>query len=106
MTRKKPRAERGGEYNQSRAECDAEYRHQVDTVVEGIGINRITQNFSMGMGIIDDAVRVTDEEAVAMSRYLVQKDGLWLGSSSACNLVASIRLAKRMPSGSRIVTIL
>lgn len=81
-------------------------RHQVDTVVEGIGINRITQNFSMGLDVIDDAVRVSDEEAVAMSRYLVQKDGLWLGSSSACNLVASVRLAKRLSSGSRIVTIL
>lgn len=41
-----------------------------------------------------------------MSRYLVAHDGLFLGSSSACNLVASIRLAKTMPKGSRIVTIL
>lgn len=41
-----------------------------------------------------------------MSRYLVQHDGLYLGSSSACNLVACVRLAKRLGSGSRIVTIL
>lgn len=32
-------------------------RHQVDTVVEGIGINRITQNFAMGLDIVDDAYR-------------------------------------------------
>lgn len=56
--------------------------------------------------MIDDAYRVTDEEAVAMSRWLVERDGLWLGSSSACNLVASVRLAKRLSNGSRIVTIL
>lgn len=81
-------------------------RHQVDTVVEGIGINRITQNLSKGLDIIDDAYRISDVEAVAMSRWLVQHDGLYLGSSSACNLLACVRVAKRLSSGSRIVTIL
>ncbi|GFZ42698.1 cysteine synthase [Saitozyma sp. JCM 24511] len=81
-------------------------RHQVDTVVEGIGINRITHNFSLGLDIIDDAYRITDAEAVAMARYLVAHDGIFLGSSSACNLVACVRLAKKMGRNSRIVTIL
>jgi cysteine synthase A len=81
-------------------------RHQVDTIVEGIGINRVTRNFEAGERIIDDAYRISDAEAVAMSRYLVLHDGLFLGSSSACNLVACVRLAKRLPKGSRIVTIL
>ncbi|GJJ06633.1 hypothetical protein Clacol_000827 [Clathrus columnatus] len=83
-------------------------RHQVDTVVEGIGINRLTKNFQMGLPTIDDAFRITDKEAVAMSRYLVQNDGLFLGSSSACNLVACIKLAKQMKWKEKqvIVTIL
>jgi cysteine synthase A len=81
-------------------------RHQVDTVVEGIGINRITHNLSLGLDMIDDAYRISDIEAVAMSRYLVEHDGLYLGSSSACNLLACVRVAKRLSSGSRIVTIL
>ncbi|CAD6566855.1 MAG: hypothetical protein TREMPRED_003032 [Tremellales sp. Tagirdzhanova-0007] len=81
-------------------------RHQVDTVVEGIGMNRITQNFAKGLDIIDDAYRISDAEAVAMSRFLVQHDGLYLGASSACNLVACVRLAKTLSRGSRIVTIL
>lgn len=38
--------------------------------------------------------RITDEEAVAMSRYIVKHDGLFLGSSSACNLFAAVKLAK------------
>lgn len=43
-----------------------------------------------------------------MSRYLVKNDGLFLGSSSACNLVACVRLAKTrtLPEHARIVTIL
>lgn len=50
-------------------------RHQVDTVVEGIGINRLTQNFDKGRRLIDDAYRVSDEEAIKMSRFLVRQDG-------------------------------
>lgn len=70
-------------------------RYQVDTVVEGIGINRITANLQKGLHLIDDAVKVTDLEAVIMSRHLVQHDGLFLGSSSAVNLVAACRIAKQ-----------
>jgi cysteine synthase A len=32
-------------------------RHQVDTVVEGIGINRITKNVELALPVIDDAFR-------------------------------------------------
>ncbi|EJD02637.1 PALP-domain-containing protein [Fomitiporia mediterranea MF3/22] len=83
-------------------------RHQVDTVVEGIGINRLTSNFELALHIIDDAFRITDAEAVAMSRYVMLNDGLFLGSSSACNLFACVKLAKKMgwSNGERIVTIL
>ncbi|KAE9386770.1 PALP-domain-containing protein [Gymnopus androsaceus JB14] len=83
-------------------------RHQVDTVVEGIGINRLTDNISLALPIVDDAFRITDAEAVAMSRYLVQHDGLFLGSSSACNLVACVKIAQKMDwkEGQTIVTIL
>lgn len=60
-------------------------RHQVDTIVEGIGINRVTKNFEAGRELVDDAVRVTDEQAMAMARWLVEKDGIFVGSSSAVN---------------------
>ncbi|KAF8530495.1 tryptophan synthase beta subunit-like PLP-dependent enzyme [Hysterangium stoloniferum] len=83
-------------------------RHQVDTVVEGIGINRLTNNFEMAIPVIKDAFRIMDSEAVAMSRYLVLNDGLFLGSSSACNLVACIKLVKKLrwKEGQTVVTIL
>ena len=64
-------------------------RHQVDTVVEGIGINRLTRNLELGLELIDDAEQVTDDEAVRMSRWLAAHDGLFLGSSSACLLYTS-----------------
>ncbi|CAG8552749.1 44906_t:CDS:2, partial [Gigaspora margarita] len=49
-------------------------RHQVDTIVEGVGLNRMTENFNTVHGLIDDAIRVSDEEAVAMARYLVREE--------------------------------
>jgi cysteine synthase A len=52
--------------------------------------------------------RISDAEAVAMARYLVKNDGLFLGSSSACNLMACVKLVKQMgwSEDKTIVTIL
>ncbi|KAI2709271.1 hypothetical protein CBS147332_6330 [Penicillium roqueforti] len=81
-------------------------RPQVDTIVEGIGINRVTANFEAGKEMIDDAVRVTDAQALAMARWLVEKDGIFIGSSSAVNCVAAVKTARRLGPGHRIVTVL
>ncbi|KAF9162538.1 hypothetical protein DFQ26_003462 [Actinomortierella ambigua] len=81
-------------------------RHQVDTVVEGVGINRLTQNFGMADGFIDDAIRVTDQEAIDMAKFLVQQEGLFIGSSSAVNCVAAVRVARELGPGHTIVTLL
>lgn len=81
-------------------------RQQVDTIVEGIGINRLTQNFEAGRELIDDAVKVTDEQAMKMARWLVEKDGIFIGSSSAVNCVAAVVTALKLPKDSRVVTLL
>jgi cysteine synthase len=81
-------------------------RTQVDTIVEGIGINRVTQNFKAGEAFIDDAIRVTDDQASRMARWLVEKDGIFAGSSSAVNCVAAFETAIKLPKGSTVVTIL
>lgn len=83
-------------------------RHQVDTVIEGIGINRVTKNIELALPVIDDAFRITDAEAVSMARLLVQRDGLFLGSSSAVNLVACIKFVRKMGwcNGEKVVTVL
>ncbi|KAJ3413145.1 hypothetical protein HDV05_008483 [Chytridiales sp. JEL 0842] len=83
-------------YNVMYAPTEAEgsrRRHQVDTIVEGIGLNRITANFSKAQqGMIDDAIKVMDEEAVEMSRSLLRNEG----SSSAVNCVAAYKVAKKL----------
>ncbi|KAF2001166.1 PALP-domain-containing protein [Amniculicola lignicola CBS 123094] len=81
-------------------------RHQVDTIIEGIGINRVTHNFDVGRELIDDAIRVTDDQAIGMAKWLVENDGIFVGSSSAVNCVAATKLAKQLGPGHRIVTLL
>ncbi|KAI1309901.1 tryptophan synthase beta subunit-like PLP-dependent enzyme [Xylaria venustula] len=81
-------------------------RQQVDSIVEGVGINRVTDNFEAGRDLIDDAVKVTDEQACQMARWLVEHDGIFIGSSSAVNCVAAVVAATTLPRGSRVVTIL
>ncbi|KAI1202717.1 cysteine synthase-like protein [Nemania serpens] len=81
-------------------------RQQVDSIVEGVGINRVTENFEAGRDLIDDAVRVTDDQVCQMARWLVEHDGIFVGSSSAVNCVAAVVAAMRLPEGSRVVTVL
>lgn len=65
-------------------------RQQVDTIVEGIGINRVTSNFEAGRDLVDDAIKVGDNQALAMARWLVEKDGIFVGSSSAVNCESKV----------------
>ncbi|VUC22128.1 unnamed protein product [Clonostachys rosea] len=81
-------------------------RQQVDSMVEGVGINRITENFEAGRDLIDDAVKVTDEQASKMARWLVENDGIFVGSSSSVNCVAAVVAATSLPPGSTVVTFL
>ena len=83
-------------------------KHPFDTVTEGIGLNRLTDNFRIGVPFIDKAFTVTDEEAVQMSRFLLHKEGLFLGSSSAVNCACIVKAFKAglIKRGDCVVTIL
>ncbi|CAK7208305.1 Cysteine synthase 2 [Sporothrix bragantina] len=81
-------------------------RSQVDTIVEGIGMNRMTATLDAGLHLIDDAVSVTDIQACLMARWLVEHDGIFAGSSTAVNCVAAVAVALTLPPGSRVVTVL
>ncbi len=75
-----------------------------DTIIEGVGLDRLTANFSEAL--IDDAVRCSDEEAVAMSRQLLKNEGMFVGSSSAMHCVGAVKVAHSLGPGLTIVTLL
>lgn len=80
-------------------------RHQVDTMVEGIGLNRLTWNFKQGEHLISEAVRVTDDQAIQMAKFLCTNDGFFWGSSAAVNCVAAVKTALKYGPGQRIVVV-
>ena len=81
-------------------------RHRYDTLAEGIGLDRITQNFAMGESFIDRAIRVSDQAAVDMAHWLLSSEGLFVGSSSAMNVVGAVETALSLPEGSSVVTVI
>ena len=87
-------------------------RHRQDTIAEGIGNDRLTANFALGLeehtGLpgMDSAVRVSDQEALDMAHHLLRHEGLFLGSSAAVNCVAAVKVARTLPPGSTVATVL
>ena len=63
------RVKRGVLYTAVEAE-GRRLRHPCDTITEGVGLNRLTANFAAAS--IDDAVRVSDAEAVEMAAHLLR----------------------------------
>lgn len=74
------------------------------TVIEGIGIGRLTTNFCHA--IINEAVEVSDEEAYAMQRFLRDVERIDVGPSAALNVAATVKVAARLGPGHVLVTII
>ncbi|NOZ66395.1 MAG: cysteine synthase A [Alphaproteobacteria bacterium] len=81
-----------------------ELKAEGGSITEGIGQGRITKNLQDV--IIDDAIRIPDDEALTVIFDLLKHEGLCLGGSSGINVAAAIRLAKEMGPGHTIVTLL
>ncbi|BCS32462.1 cysteine synthase B [Luteitalea sp. TBR-22] len=56
--------------------------------------------------VADDAVEVGTTEAQEMARRLAREEGLLVGVSAGANVVAALRLARDLPPGSVVVTVL
>jgi len=52
------------------------------------------------------SVEVKTEDAYATAKLLALKEGLFVGISSGANVYAAMELAKKLPAGSRVATIL
>jgi cysteine synthase A len=72
--------------------------------IEGIGIGFIPPLWKAS--IADEIMTVSTEEAKAMARQLASQEALFAGISSGANVVAAIRIAKRLGPGHTVVTLL
>ncbi|KAJ7262250.1 tryptophan synthase beta subunit-like PLP-dependent enzyme [Mycena haematopus] len=84
-----------------------EFNRSGTSITEGIGQGRITDNFATCLGFLSWATTIPDEKTIEMLYELLDTEGLYLGASSALNVVGAVELARNLGKGrSRVVTIL
>ena len=71
--------------------------------VEGIGASFIPKTFDRS--VCDDVMMVMDDEAFGMVKTLAAQEGVLAGSSGGAAVFASLKVAKKLGPGKRVVTI-
>ncbi|KAL7270926.1 hypothetical protein RUND412_006350 [Rhizina undulata] len=79
---------------------------QGGSITEGIGQGRVTDNLKPEISLINNALHIPDEASIEMVYRLLDEEGLYLGASTALNVVAAYELAKKLGPGKSIATVL
>lgn len=71
--------------------------------IQGIGAGFVPK--VLNTKIIDQIVKVTDDEAFQLSRQVARDEGLFAGISAGANVFAALQVAKELGAGKVVVTI-
>jgi cysteine synthase len=72
--------------------------------IEGVGIGYTPPLWDPSL--VDEIVAVKTDEAKEMARRLAREEALFAGTSSGANVVAAIRVARRLKRGAKVVTLM
>jgi len=72
--------------------------------IEGVGIGYLPPLWEPSL--VDEILPVKTDEAKAMARRLAREEALFAGTSSGANVVAAIRVARRLGPGAKVVTVM
>lgn len=72
--------------------------------IEGVGSTYVPG--VLDLGLADRIIDVSDADSLATARRLIREEGCLVGGSSGTNAFAAERLARELPAGSRVVTLL
>jgi cysteine synthase A len=72
--------------------------------VEGIGASFIPKTFDRS--VCDEVIAVSDDDAFTAVKLLAAKEGVLAGSSGGAAVFASLKVAKKLGAGKRVVTII
>jgi cysteine synthase A len=72
--------------------------------IEGIGDGFVPYN--LDLSILDGIVTTTSEESIRMAQRLALEEGIFCGISSGCNVAAALKIARKYPEVSTIVTMI
>jgi len=76
------------------------------SITEGIGQGRITDNLAPDLELLDGSLHISDEKSIEMVYRCLDEEGLYLGASSALNVVAAKEVAEKLGKGHTVVTVL
>ncbi|RDA82428.1 hypothetical protein CP532_2401 [Ophiocordyceps camponoti-leonardi (nom. inval.)] len=93
-------------YSVITSEGKSKERTGTGSITEGIGQGRVTENLKPDLDLLDGAFHVPDEETIAMVYRCLDEEGLYLGASTALNVVAARDVARKLGPGHTVVTIL
>lgn len=72
--------------------------------IQGIGAGFVPE--VLRLDLIDEAIKVTDEDAAAMARRLAKEEGILAGISSGAAAWAALEVAKRPENGSKLIVVI
>jgi cysteine synthase A len=72
--------------------------------IEGVGIGYVPPLWDPG--VVDEIEAVATADAKEMARRLAREEALFAGTSSGANVIAALRVARRLGSGATVVTLL
>lgn len=76
------------------------------SITEGIGQGRVTKNLEPDVATLAGSLHISDEKSIEMVYRCLDEEGLYLGASSALNVVAAKEVAELLGPGRTVVTIL
>lgn len=72
--------------------------------IEGIGIGFVPPHWKPSQ--VDETLSASTEDAIRMCRRLAREEGIFAGTSSGLNVIAALRLAKRLGPAATVATIM
>jgi cysteine synthase A len=71
--------------------------------IQGIGAGFTPDIYDSG--VVDEIMKVSDEEAFEMAKLMAKEEGVLVGISTGANVAVAIRIAKRLGRGKNVVTV-
>ncbi len=71
--------------------------------IQGIGAGFVPT--VLDVNIYDEIVRVSSEEAITMTKRLLDEEGLFVGISTGASIVAAVKIAEKLGNGKNVLAI-
>lgn len=74
--------------------------HQIEGISDGL-VPKI-----LNLNLIDKIIKIKSKDVISMAKNLAKKEGLLVGISSGANILAALRIAKKIGKYKNVVTVL